>query len=188
MLLGSSFFEGTVTGGAVVADGGGGPFIRLATKIISMIFGGLCKGSNMVWHTAWYWIHNFVATLRVNNRPFFMLYICSLVWGGQLDTWSRPSVVHDWYRFPTFNTFFTAAPTINLPKIFVATLPVMILLMSTLLLLDDVNDEAPRDWIPVGAELELFWLAPRVGMVPTVPTELPKLCTCKSQNTYFVII
>ena len=41
----------------------------------------------------WYWIHDFVATIGVNDRPIYMTLCSWLVWGGPLDTRSRPSVV-----------------------------------------------------------------------------------------------
>ena len=52
-------------------------------------------------------IHDYVATLGVNNTPIYM-YLCSnLVWGGLLDTGSRPSVEENWYKFPPYNRSFT---------------------------------------------------------------------------------
>ena len=47
----------------------------------------------------WYLIHDFLASLGVNDRPIYMTLCSLLVWGGPLDTGSRPSVVDDWYRF-----------------------------------------------------------------------------------------
>ena len=44
---------------------------------------------------AGHWIHDFVATFRVNDRPIYMALCSQLVWGGLLDTGSRPSVVKD---------------------------------------------------------------------------------------------
>ena len=40
-------------------------------------------------------IHDFVATFGVNDRPIYMALGGLLVWGGLLDTGSRPSVVDD---------------------------------------------------------------------------------------------
>ena len=38
-------------------------------------------------------IYDFVATFGVNDRPIYMALYSQLVWGGPLDTGSRPSVV-----------------------------------------------------------------------------------------------
>jgi len=54
------------------------------------------------------WIHDFVASFGVNNRPIYMALCSQSVWGGPFDTVSRPSVVDDWCRFPIYNRFFTA--------------------------------------------------------------------------------
>ena len=40
-----------------------------------------------------YWINDFVATSVVNNRPIYMALCSKLVWGGLLDTGSRPRVM-----------------------------------------------------------------------------------------------
>ena len=42
-----------------------------------------------------FWIHDFVATFGVNGRPIYMESCSKLVWGGLLETGSRPSVVDD---------------------------------------------------------------------------------------------
>ena len=42
-----------------------------------------------------YWIHVFVATFGVKDRLIYMALGSKLVWGGLLDTGSRPSVVDD---------------------------------------------------------------------------------------------
>ena len=44
----------------------------------------------------WCWIHDFVATFRIDDRPIYMV---SYSWGWPLDTGSRPSVVGSWWRF-----------------------------------------------------------------------------------------
>ena len=71
------------------------------------------KKNKLDWRHLWVWyraelqrrflIHDFVATFGVNNRQIYMALGSYLVWGGPLDTGSRPSVVDDWYRFPTCN-------------------------------------------------------------------------------------
>ena len=71
---------------------------------------------------AWYWILDFVDTLGGNNRLIYMTLCSQLVWGWSLDTWSLPSIVNDWYRFPIYNRFFKALSWKNLQRIFVDTL------------------------------------------------------------------
>ena len=59
--------------------------------------------SKIIGEGRWYWIHDFVATFGLNDRPIYMVLCSWLVWAGPLDTGSRPSVVDILYRFQTNN-------------------------------------------------------------------------------------
>ena len=43
----------------------------------------------------------------VYDTQIYMALCSQLVWGGPLDTVTRPCVVDDWYIFPTYNTSVT---------------------------------------------------------------------------------
>ena len=79
---------------------------RVATKILLRFLEGSVKDLLQTGRAAKYQIY-FVATFRVNNRPFYMAQCSFLVLVGLLDAGSWPSVVDGCYRFLTYNRSVT---------------------------------------------------------------------------------